>query len=206
MAAPAAPVVAAVLIAHPLKTKTAHETNSRASLSTPAFLCANRFLGAHRRQRWPARRGGLRGLFLSSSSALSFSRRPVSRSAVEVSGSASWSATGLGAGFFAVRMAGSAAIVPQPTCLPIPCRHTVCAYSANMTRRARSTTLTSPPRGLDILRHAEPPRQPCWHCHWFDGMAGKDTAYCSNPRCSRVRSTASTGCCLWEREPGADDR
>jgi len=47
---------------------------------------------------------------------------------------------------------------------------------------------------------------PCRWCISFDGLTAHGTAaLCKHPRCSRLRPGPDGGCCLWEREPGADD-
>jgi hypothetical protein len=47
---------------------------------------------------------------------------------------------------------------------------------------------------------------PCWHCRYFEAMTYRGiVALCSNPACSRVRSSPEHGCSCWEREPGSDD-
>ena len=46
---------------------------------------------------------------------------------------------------------------------------------------------------------------PCWHCHWFEGLTEHGLTWCLNPGCSKTRAGPSQGCSAWEREPGADD-
>lgn len=47
---------------------------------------------------------------------------------------------------------------------------------------------------------------PCWHCTWYDGMAGQGTcAQCAKPRAARLCATPEYGCAFWERDPGSDD-
>lgn len=54
--------------------------------------------------------------------------------------------------------------------------------------------------------HDSPPDRPCWHCRWYDGMTGHDTAaLCSDPAGARVHSQPERGCTRFEREVGADD-
>ena len=52
---------------------------------------------------------------------------------------------------------------------------------------------------------AVPEGRACKHCVWYVRMVAPDTAECSNPSCSPVRSQASRGCTKFEREPGTDD-
>jgi len=47
---------------------------------------------------------------------------------------------------------------------------------------------------------------PCRWCVSFGGLTARGSAaLCRNAACSRVRPGPEGGCCLWEREPGADD-
>ena len=51
-----------------------------------------------------------------------------------------------------------------------------------------------------------PNPKPCWHCISWGGWAwGGPRSFCRDPRCPKVQASPATGCCSFERAPGADD-
>lgn len=47
--------------------------------------------------------------------------------------------------------------------------------------------------------------RPCWHCHWYQGLAPGPAGLCARAGAPRVRSQPAHGCSAFEREPGTDD-
>jgi hypothetical protein len=102
---------------------------------------------------------------------------------------------------------------------PKPSRWAMCEANA----LAIDPTATRVPGSLEVRRLPDGPHEyvhtngwqrnvvakqatPCWHCHYFDGVASQETAaLCSNPKCCRSRPQPERGCGSWMREPGADD-